>query len=198
MSNRNEVETRTIHERAIAALGMEACIVALGTMNPHQVIDWTDERVAELREMAQIMPASHIAMKWGVNRNVICGKMARLGIKRPNAPIKRPRTPQPKPRVERRVPYQVPRQAPTEATHEGSSKPVDIWQLTSRTCRYPLWRDSEPISEKLYCGDTVVEGLVYCPCHARLCLSAFSAEPAKGHAAFKLDPSPRNSGALRA
>jgi hypothetical protein len=30
MSKRNEADVRTIHERAIATLGMEACIVALG------------------------------------------------------------------------------------------------------------------------------------------------------------------------
>jgi hypothetical protein len=142
-------------------------------MNLRQVV-WTDERVAELREKAKTLTAGEIARGWDVTRNVICGKMARLGITRPDAPIKRPKSPMPTPKIERRrilapprtkpapplVPQQLPIQVPL--------RPVDIWHLTSRTCRYPLWHDSEPISEKLYCGGNVVEGLPYCHCHAKI------------------------------
>jgi hypothetical protein len=157
-------------------------------MNPHQVIDWTEERIAELREMVKTMPAGQIAKTWGVNRNVICGKMARLGIKRPEAPITRPRIPTLKPKIERRggiaptrlkaappLVSQIPHQAPAEATHKRFHKPADIWQLTGSTCRYPLWRDSEPISQKFYCGEVVVEGLPYCDACARVAFSGWAA-----------------------
>jgi hypothetical protein len=158
-------------------------------MNPHQVIDWTDERMSELREMAKTMSAGQIAMKWSVNRNVICGKMARLGIKRPVAPPNpRRELPAPVPRLVARLrsrddgdgghqatfPPQMPRQAPAEATHESFPEGADIWQLTNSTCRYPLWRDSEPISQKFYCGNKAVEGAVYCDCHARIAFSGWA------------------------
>ena len=147
-------------------------------MNPSQ-IEWTDEKVAELRELVKTLTASQIAMKWDVTRNVISGKMDRLGIKRPDVPIKRPQ-------IERRgglshtrmkpapnhpwrpMVVHVPRQAPTEPARERCANPVDIWGLTWKSCRYPLWNGDEPISEKLYCGDAAIEGVPYCLCHAKI------------------------------
>src|SRR6478752_4126328 len=136
-------------------------------LRPRQVIDWTEERMAALREMTKTMPAGQIAKTWGVNRNIICGKMARLGIKRPKA--------SPNPR--RKLPASVPRSVARlrgrddgDGGHQAmlrSHKPADIWQLTNSSCRYPLWRDSEPISQKFYCGGEAVEGLPYCDACAR-------------------------------
>ena len=155
-------------------------------MNPSQ-IEWTDERVAELRELVKNLTAGQIAMKWGVSRNVISGKMDRIGLKRPEDPIKRLK------RIERRgglshtrmkpapdhpwcpMDVHTPRQDPTEYAGEGSRCPVDIWGLTWKSCRYPLWSGDEPISEKLYCGDAAVDGVPYCPCHAKMAFTTFAA-----------------------
>ncbi len=142
---------------------------------------WTDERIAELRELVKTMTAGQIAIKWDVSRNVISGKMDRLGIKRPEGPIRRPKAPvqrrgglsfiRVKPAPDHpwrpRVAYE-PRQAPTEPDSEGGANPVDICGLTWRSCRWPLWSGDEPISQKLYCGDEAVEGLPYCPSHAKM------------------------------
>ena len=161
-----------------------------GTVLYNQQIDWTVERVTELRELAQTMPAGQIAKAWGVNRNVICGKMARLGIKRPAAPYNpRRELPAPVPRSVTRLrgrddgdgghqatfPPQMPRQAPAEAVHESFPEGTDIWQLTNSCCRYPLWRDCEPISQKFYCGGEAVEGLPYCDACARIAFSGWAA-----------------------
>jgi hypothetical protein len=125
----------------------------MGTMNPHQIIEWTHERVAELREMVKTMSAGQIAMKWDVSRNTICGKMDRLGMRRPqrNGSL-----------------------APITLAPNPPRGPADIWQLTGSSCRYPLWHDSEPIHEKFYCGNKVVEGAVYCDCHAKVCFSGWA------------------------
>jgi hypothetical protein len=160
----------------------------------NQQIDWTDEKIAELREMAKTMTPSQIGRKWGVTRNTICGKMDRLGIRRLGLRIRRPMVSKPKPLHIAPVPRlvtlphnqddgdggypasaPVSRQAPTEATHKSFREPVDIWHLTASACRFPLWHDSEPISQKLYCGDKALEGLPYCPCHAKVCFSTRAA-----------------------
>ena len=49
---------------------------------------------------------------------------------------------------------------------EGSS-PVNLIELKSSHCRWPLW-GMEPglsIAERPYCGDPVQENSSYCPCH---------------------------------
>ena len=154
----------------------------------NQQIDWTDEKIAELREMVKTMTPSQIGMKWGVTRNTICGKMGRLGIRRPMVSKPKPLQMAPIPRLvtpprgrddgDGGQPASAPvsRQAPTEATHKSFREPVDIWHLTASACRFPLWHDSEPISQKLYCGDKALEGLPYCPCNAKVCFSTRAAQ----------------------
>jgi hypothetical protein len=63
---------------------------------------------------------------------------------------------------------QMPCQAPTEAAERVFPHATDIWRLTDKSCRYPLWRDDEPISEKMYCADVAIEGLPYCAACARI------------------------------
>jgi GcrA cell cycle regulator len=148
-------------------------------MQKNQIIDWTDERVAELRELAQTMTAAQIALKWDVTRNTVIGKMSRLGIVGAGgAAIRHPRVPKPA-RVKLiklpLAPCQIPHQAPTKAARKSSGKPVDFWHLTGRTCRWPLWRGDEPIGDKFYCGGLAVEGIPYCDCHARTAFSGWVA-----------------------
>jgi hypothetical protein len=44
-----------------------------------------------------------------------------------------------------------------------------IMQLTSRTCRWPLW-GKERFPERYYCGETVAAG-VFCTVHCKLAYS---------------------------
>jgi GcrA cell cycle regulator len=43
-----------------------------------------------------------------------------------------------------------------------------IMQLTSRTCRWPLWgKERLPVEKQYYCGEAVAAG-VYCTAHCKL------------------------------
>jgi hypothetical protein len=137
------------------------------------------DKIAELPELAKTMTAGQIANMWGVTRNTISGKMDRLGIKRPNKPGRPKRemrsTPfRPTPSPSRfhhpwRPPEPtMPRQAPTDVAERVFPHAADIWRLTDKSCRYPLWRDGEPISEKMYCGDSAIKGSPYCAACARV------------------------------
>jgi hypothetical protein len=46
--------------------------------------------------------------------------------------------------------------------------PCTIMQLTSRTCRWPLWgKERLPVEKRYYCGEAVAAG-VYCAVHCKL------------------------------
>ena len=46
-----------------------------------------------------------------------------------------------------------------------------IMQLTSRTCRWPLWgKERLPVEKQYYCGEAVAAG-VYCAAHCKLTYS---------------------------
>jgi hypothetical protein len=46
-----------------------------------------------------------------------------------------------------------------------------IMQLTSRTCRWPLWgKERLPVENQYYCGEAVAAG-VYCAAHCKLTYS---------------------------
>jgi hypothetical protein len=47
---------------------------------------------------------------------------------------------------------------------------VTLMELTSRTCRWPLW-GRERFPERYYCGAAVAAGGVYCPVHCMLAVS---------------------------
>lgn len=147
---------------------------------------WTDERVEELRRLAPDHTASQIAQIMGApTRNVIIGKMNRLGMSRPRDLM----TPK--------------RAAEAAATAKAAATVVKIrtnglrmtpWasrpafsgtspistigglyqctlvQLTDETCRFPMWGDDTPAHERRYCGGKAVEGLPYC---ARCCGIAY-------------------------
>jgi hypothetical protein len=54
--------------------------------------------------------------------------------------------------------------------HQG----VGICDLTSKTCRWPLWGDSKrmPVEEQFYCGERALSGHHYCALHARMAYKA--------------------------
>jgi len=145
-------------------------------------VDWTPERVEELIELAKTKVASEIARQWRVTRNVICGKLARIGAKcnpKPR-PVRPPRPPKVKLiRVKSRDKNPLAENLPatigvdTFLVLAGMAtmprRGVDIMRLTGSTCRYPLWDDREPFHAKFYCGAATVDLLPYCKEHCQLC-----------------------------
>jgi hypothetical protein len=99
------------------------------------MIEWTDSRIDLLKKcVAQSMSASQAAaVIGGISRNGAIGKAQRLGLKFTSR-------------------YQP---IPATAVSTAVSIPataVSIFELTARTCRWPLWGPDTPAAQKLYCG----------------------------------------------
>jgi GcrA cell cycle regulator len=47
-----------------------------------------------------------------------------------------------------------------------ASNPCTLMDLTSQTCRWPLWSDARP--ERLFCGAIPAKGLPYCCAHSAI------------------------------
>lgn len=56
----------------------------------------------------------------------------------------------------------------------AESRPCTLLDLSSMTCRWPLWADDEP--EKLFCGAEALPDCPYCTGHARI---AFDGRPTR-------------------
>ena len=91
----------------------------------------------------------------------------------------------------RTFPNKRPARAPAPAKPASAPKPAVAWnparislmELRSGLCRWPLWADDPPMSEKFYCGDAAIPDRPYCP-H---CYSISIAAPrAVGRAHFRL------------
>lgn len=152
---------------------------------------WTDERIAELRRLAPDHTASQIAAKMGASsRNVIIGKMNRLGMSGTRKQVAEAAATVVKIRAKARSEIRankpkpswfpaMPRQAPAEPARAFSSTPpvssiggryqCTLAFLTEQTCRFPCWDDSIPQDDRRYCGGKAIEGLPYCRTHADLC-----------------------------
>jgi GcrA cell cycle regulator len=157
---------------------------------------WNDERVDLLRKLwAQGLSASQIAAQLGwVSRNSAIGKVRRLGLAgraKDTSRLKRERGSNlmagfdearaKRVRKPRSAPSQPWRQPPPELTQPASAVPaqpveasmaipdeqkVTLMQLTSQTCRWPLWGADR--REGLYCGAATVPGQPYCCGHCAL------------------------------
>jgi GcrA cell cycle regulator len=140
---------------------------------------WPPARVAQLRALVENEGATsgQIALRMGCSRNAIIGKCNRLGLRLPNAtglrarPYRR-RKPKPPVAAPRPTWKPTPRRAPAEAAQEVFADRVSIFELSSETCRWPLWALDVPFHEKFYCGGWTIEGSPYCAGHARLCYAA--------------------------
>lgn len=146
---------------------------------------WTPERIATLREFAGKISGGEIANIIGATRNMIIGKMRRLGLvgrapavtdtskrtHRRKTPFRKPEAADEVP--EKRAPHpwrpepkeiNPPREA-AEASlpASGMGLGIDIMELTNDTCRWPLWADRGPVERHIYCGDPVDRSKVECP-----------------------------------
>lgn len=131
---------------------------------------WTEEKVQMLKQLiADCQSATQIGLRLGVTRNAVIGKVRRMGLRllgRPNAPTSTKRA-RPrliiyntyaalKPEYEMSKKDSKPEELPT-------SKPCSILDLTTDTCRWPLW-DAHDTENKLYCG-APISGKTYCATH---------------------------------
>jgi GcrA cell cycle regulator len=141
---------------------------------------WTTERVAQLRICAEAgWTCSRIAAEIGVSRNAVIGKMSRLGLSRrkkaqaraPEAAPKRPRWRTPNlARILAR--YQIMGELATVSPNSAGAIAIlngrgcSLLELAPGKCRWPI---NEPgAADFCFCGSAQIDGLPYCPGHARL------------------------------
>ncbi len=139
---------------------------------------WDDEKSNRLEELwgNRLLSAREMARELGVTRNAVLGKAHRLGLperdKRPGrkrhghiGKLTRIILGDPKPK------WKPPEKPKEEATGPFiPAKPVQLMDLTHKTCRWPL--DGDPV--RWYCGDKPESGFVYCKFHCKI---AYSGKP---------------------
>jgi GcrA cell cycle regulator len=137
---------------------------------------WPRWRTTQLRQyVAQKLSAGQIARLMDCTRNAIIGRCWRLrlqlagskGLREFDQEYKRKHH-RPPPASAKPLWKPRPRQARKKPAGAPGSRPVPIMRLTEKTCRWPLWAQDAPSVLRMYCGADVVDGLSYCPHHARL------------------------------
>lgn len=141
-----------------------------------RVVFWTPEKTERLRMLwAAGKSARDCGAALGATRNMVIGKVDRLGLKRPERvkverpiaerprrqPIAKPKQPQPV------LPPPPPRLRADQPLPE--SRPVSLLQLNRTHCRWPIGDPRKP--EFHFCGAVAkrtVNRPCYCPDHARL------------------------------
>lgn len=150
--------------------------------------NWSDAAISRLKELAeQGYSSSQIANELGApSRNSVIGKAAREGIslkvpakssaggRKPSEPkTKKPRSYGTLPPILPRPIIEAPAPAPVidERKYKANeplpgSRMLDIMQLRSNSCRWPLGDPRAP--DFAYCGADAAIGRSYCPCHHRM------------------------------
>jgi GcrA cell cycle regulator len=155
---------------------------------------WDSERIEQMKRcLHDGMTCSQVARALGVTRNAVIGKLHRLGLTRPRdlaaghaehrraARLARPRTPRtasPRTWLPRRLRLSMaaqhellvaayPASAPRVEDvpiHEGRG--CTLLELNQGRCRWPI--STPGAADFCFCGNAPVEGLPYCPGHARI------------------------------
>ena len=139
---------------------------------------WTEERVELLKSrFAAGLSCREIAGDIGVSRNAVIGKLSRLNLTREKgggAP-RSEREPAAKRRRHRSVPrlqYQLLQALYAESHPAADDAPIhnghccSLLELSAQSCRWPI--NTPGAADFCFCGNPPLEGLPYCPGHARL------------------------------
>ena len=149
---------------------------------------WTDARVSQLKALFEDgLSSAMIADKLCVTRNTVCGKIARLGLQRPGAPlVKKKKT------YRRRVKnswnlsgplsdHESPKRLPPTPVNDQEipeAQRKQLLDLESHHCRWPV---GDPQSADLFfCAGDITPSFPYCPAH---CARAYTYRPKNSNAA---------------
>ena len=143
----------------------------IGVLNESLRKTWTTERVAQLRDGINAgLTCSQIASQIGVSRNAVIGKINRLGLSRGRSIA----TPRPKTGTPTRRPHILTQRLALKALFASepvadnvvSTQPCTLLNLAPRTCRWPISAGGP--AEFTFCANITVDGMSYCPGHARM------------------------------
>jgi len=131
-------------------------------------MQWTEDRIEELRELARHYTTTQIADLMNCTRNVIVGKCHRLGIKPKPVDPQQPGPPKPPKQlsaVERATVERIIREKlalPRETLPPEKKGQFTLIELGNNDCRWPYGdRDFT------FCGMPTIEGSPYCPTHTK-------------------------------
>jgi hypothetical protein len=147
--------------------------------NSKQIIPWTDELIEQVKQLWLTHTTEQIATLIGYpgHRAAIIGKLKRLGVKSPRrrgagnsnakglkhtpAGLEAP-SPGDRPQLRDREPVR-------HRPRLHKPVPVPLMELTSETCRWPLWSDRMPlqaVKNPMFCGmPPAWEGCSWCAVH---------------------------------
>jgi GcrA cell cycle regulator len=146
---------------------------------------WTTERIALLKDRIDAgLSCGQIAREIGVSRNAVIGKANRLGLSRfkstiAGQPERRGASNIARPRIatQHRTLLAL-RAKPPLAFVEmpgDSANRCSLFELQQWHCRWPI---GDPTAEDFgFCGNKPVDGLPYCPAHARAAYRPGTREP---------------------
>lgn len=137
--------------------------------------DWSTVSDHSLAQLARDYSAAQIAKQLGCSRNAVIGRCARRGIRlsRYIVPSVEPIVRAAERRASERQRYAAKRvklasvepiqiMAPWPAPAAPKPRNLSIMQLRDGVCRWPLWDNDTPASQKRYCGADAEPGQVYC------------------------------------
>jgi len=135
---------------------------------------WTTERIELLKShFAAGLSCREIANEIGVSRNAVIGKLSRLSLTREKTLKVRgddagKRRPKSVPRLQYRMLRKLFAEAPPaedgQAIH--GERHCSLLELSEERCRWPISSPGE--KDFCFCGNRPLEGVPYCPGHARL------------------------------
>jgi GcrA cell cycle regulator len=143
-----------------------------------RVVFWTPEKIERLRMLwAAGKSARECGAALGATRNMVIGKVDRLGLKRPERPkVEKPIAERPKHQISLGLVKPKPAPSPPRLRADQplpKSRPVSLLQLKRTHCRWPIGDPRE--SDFYFCGAVcgavakrTANGPCYCPDHARL------------------------------
>ena len=135
---------------------------------------WTTERIELLKShFAAGLSCREIANEIGVSRNSVIGKLSRLSLTREKAlKVRRDDAGKRRPKSVPRLQYRMLRKLFAEAPPAEDGQAIhgerhcSLLELSEERCRWPISSPGE--KDFCFCGNRPLEGVPYCPGHARL------------------------------